>query len=283
MLSGVFLGVAFLTKFYAIFMLVPLAVFYFYYPRRVLRNPLAVLAFFLPVLVLLLIWYQGVCHISILTIFWQDDFKFYNTTAGSMPSYLFTFNYLNANLGGFFLAATFISVLVTTFQAKLFRNVRAADVACIAAILVVLGVDSLLALGLNFKAPYTSAVKYDYQALPFFCLLAGSILVKGQSLFMGLKMKLTRSALFFRIACLGAVCLVITIFSNFYYVNLYSQLSVVMFRVEGQVSYSFSNSAQIIEPNSQVYIQYVGFALVLSGLIWAVKDKIPKKSLAPHL
>ena len=275
MLSGVFLGVAFLTKFYGIFMILPLAIFYFHNRQKKLRHPLVVLAFFLPLVAFLLIWYQGVCGINILTIFWQDDFKFYNT-AGSMPSYFFTFNYLIGNLGVYFLAATIISLLVSTLQRKIFRNILAADLICMATILLVLGIDTFLALGLNFKAPYTGAVKYDYQSLPFFCLLAASILVKCQSLFMTLKRKLNRSWLFFGIACLGAVSLVIAIFSNFYNVNLYSQLTTIAFTVEGTAGYAFSNSAQIIEPNSLVYVQYMGFALLLSGLIWAVKDKLLK-------
>ncbi len=50
----------------------------------------------------LLVWYQGVCGINILTIFWQDDFKFYNA-AGSTPSSFFTFNYLIGNLGTYIL------------------------------------------------------------------------------------------------------------------------------------------------------------------------------------
>ena len=195
-----------------------------------------------------------------------------------MPSYFFTFNYLIGNLGVYFLAATIISLLVSTLQRKIFRNILAADLICMATILLVLGIDTFLALGLNFKAPYTGAVKYDYQALPFFCLLAASILVKCQSLFMTLKRKLNRSWLFFGIACLGAVSLVIALFSNFYNVHLYSQLTTIAFTVEGTAGYAFSNSAQIIEPNSLVYVQYMGFALLLLGLIWAVKDKRTKKS-----
>ena len=45
MLSGVFLGAAFLTKFYGIFMLVPLSIFYFRYRQQKLRNPLVVVCF----------------------------------------------------------------------------------------------------------------------------------------------------------------------------------------------------------------------------------------------
>ena len=272
MLSGAFLGVAFLTKFYGIFMLFPLAIFYFRSRQKKLSHPLIVLAFFLPIVAFLLIWYQGICGINVLTIFWQDDFKFYNT-AGSMPSCSFAFNYLIGNLGVFVLAATVISLLVSTFQRKMFRNILAADLICLTTILAVLGIDVFLAVGLNYKAPYTGVAKYDYQSLPFFCLLTASLLAKSQSLFVTLQKKLLRSWLVFGIACLGAVSMVIAFFSNFYYVHLYSQLNVVAFKVEG-VSYAFSNSGQIVKPDILTFVQFLGFALFLSGLIWVVKDKL---------
>ena len=238
--------------------------------------------FFLACVAFLLIWYQGVCGINILTIFWQDDFKFYNA-AGSTPSTFFTLNFLIGNLGAFFLAATVISLFVSIFQRKIFRNILAADLICLATILFVLGIDTFLALGLNYKAPYTGAVKYDYQSLPFFCLLAASLLVKCQSLLTGLGKRLNQSWLLFGIAGLGVVCLCISIFSNFYYVNLYSKLSTVAFTVEGTTNYAFSNAGQITGLNSLAFVQYIGFALLLLGLIWAVKNKTPEKPPAPGL
>jgi 4-amino-4-deoxy-L-arabinose transferase-like glycosyltransferase len=75
MLSGAFLGIAFLTKFYAIFMLFPLAIVYFHKRPKTLRKPLVVVAFFLPLVALLLFWYEGVYHQSILTMFAHDDFN----------------------------------------------------------------------------------------------------------------------------------------------------------------------------------------------------------------
>jgi hypothetical protein len=127
-------------------------------------------------------------------------------------------------------------------------------------------------------APYTGAIKYDYQSLPFFCLLVGSLLGKCHTLFATLNKKLKESWLFFGIACLGVFTIAATIFTNFYNINIYSQLNVVKFSVEGQVGYSFSNSSQIIQPNSLLSLQYVGFAVFLSGLIWAAKNEIIKNS-----
>jgi 4-amino-4-deoxy-L-arabinose transferase-like glycosyltransferase len=273
MLSGVFLGAAFLTKFYGIFMLFPLAIFYFGNRLQKLRNPLVVLAFFVPLVAFLLIWYQGVCGINILTIFWQDDFKFYNA-AGAMPSSLFTFNFLIGNLGIYLLVATIISLFISIFQTKLFRNLLAADLICLATIFVIVGIDTFFALGLNYKAPYTGAVKYDYQSLPFFCLLAAALISKTKSLFLILKKKLNLNWLFFSVACAGAIFIAAAIFDNFYKAIGYGQLNYVVFTVEGSVGYSFFNSAQIVGTNILAYVQYLGFAIVLSGLIWMSRNKI---------
>ena len=273
MLSGVFLGAAFLTKFYGIFMIFPLAIFYFKNRQQKLRNPLVVVAFFVPLVAFLLIWYQGIVGINILTIFWQDDFKFYNAT-GSMPSSFFTFNFLIGNLGIYLLAATIISLLISAFQTKLFRSFLAADLISLSAILVIVGVDTFFALGFNYKAPFTGAVKYDYQSLPFFCLLAAALLSKTQSLLLTLKKLLNLNWLFFGIACAGTLSATVAIFINFYKAIGYGQLNYLVFTVEGSVGYSFFNSAQIVGTNSLVYAQYLGFAIVLTGLIWIAKDKI---------
>ncbi len=273
MLSGVFLGAAFLTKFYGIFMIVPLAIFYFKNRQQKLRKPLVVLAFFVPLVAFLLIWYQGIVGINIWTIFSQDDFNFYNA-AGSMPSSIFTLNYLIGNLGLYLLAATIISLLISTFQTKLFKNFLTADIVCLTAIFVIVGVDTFFALALNYKAPYTGVVKYDYQSLPFFCLLAGALLVKCQSLFTTLKRKANLNWLFFGIACAGAVSAALAFLTNFYKAIGYGQLNYLVFTVEGSIGYSFFNSAQIVGINALVYVQYIGFAIVLSGLLWIGKDKV---------
>jgi 4-amino-4-deoxy-L-arabinose transferase-like glycosyltransferase len=273
MLSGVLLGAAFLTKFYGIFMLVPLAIFYFKNRQQKLRKTIFMVAFFVPLVAFLLIWYQGIVGINILTIFWQDDFKFYNTS-GAIPSSIFTFNFLAGNLGIYLLAATIISLLISVFQKKLFKNLPAADLICLAAIFAVVGIDTFFALGLNYKAPYTGAVKYDYQALPFFCLIAAALLVKSQLLFTTLKQRLKINWLFFGVACTGALFTALAFFANFYKAIGYGQLNYLVFTVEDSIGYSFFNSAQISGTSSLVYVQYVGFAVVLSGLLWIAKDKI---------
>ena len=273
MLSGTFLGIAFLTKFYGIFMIAPLVIFYFFHRKKNLRKPSVAIAFFIPIVAFLLIWYQGIVGINLTTIFSQDDFKFFNV-AGSMPSPFFTINYFVGNLGAFFLTATIISVLILSFERKIFRNFLSSDLLCVATILVILGIDTFFVLGLNYQTPYSGVAKYDYQALPFFCLLASSLLVKCKSLFTSLRMQLNRNWLFFGIACVGVLFLIVAFFTSFFKAVGYSHLNYLVFTVEGRVGYSFFNSAQIIGTNNFLYLQYIGFALVLSGLMWIAKDQI---------
>ena len=167
--------------------------------------------------------------------------------------------------------AAAISLFISVFYRKTLKNLLASDAVCLAAIVVVLGLDAFLALGLNYRAPYTGLVKYGYQSLPFICLLAGSLVIKSQTLRPTVKTEPRRNWVFFGIALAGAVSVAVALFLDFYHAQLYSQLKNVAFTVEGQVSYSFSNSAPITAANSLVYVQYLGFALILLGLVWAAK------------
>jgi len=267
MLSGVIFGAAFLTKFYAVFMLFPLALLYFRYKPRLLWRPFAVAGFFLPVTVFLLAWYKG----SIVTILWQDDFKFSNV-AGSEPTISYPLTYLSGALGVFFLAASIVSILVLILQPKMFRTILASDLISLATVVLVVGFDAFLALALNFRAPFNSVVKYDYQALPFFCLLAGSISSKCRLLLGSFRLKQKGRWLLLGLTCLGAVFLIIAIFFNMYYVGLFSRQSIIIFKVEGSIAYSFSNLAPLSSVGCSVFAQYCGFLLVVLGLLWAIKD-----------
>ena len=109
---------------------------------------------------------------------------------------------------------------------------------------------------------------------PSFVCLQRSILSKSHELFMTLKDKINLNWMFFGIACTGAIFVAVAIFTNFYKAIGYGQLNYLVFTVEGSVGYSFFNSKQIIGANGLVYVQYIGFAMVLSGLMWIAKDQI---------
>jgi hypothetical protein len=129
-------------------------------------------------------------------------------------------------------------------------------------------VDLFLGAGLNLKAPYTDAFKYDYQSLPFFSLLAASLAGKSLSLFKSAKSRRKLNKLpFFLAALAGLVLLVAHAFSTWDY---------LLFRVERNVNlgYSLFNLSPIGTYSFLMGLQYLGFAFVLSGLVWASRHKL---------
>ncbi len=272
MVTGAIFAAAFLTKFFAVYILIPLLLFYVYYrPKNLKRTFSWFGAFFLPVLVFTFYWYQVTLKQGIL--FNQSDLVIRNS---SVPSFFFVFNFLvNYGLGWFFIGAAILSLVVCLMYRK-FHKLLAFDLICLATILFVVSVNTFLGAVLNLNAPYLNAIKYDYQSLPFFSLLAASLVGKGISLFNSLKSKGKLNKLLFFFVALGGLGLVAAaIFSNIYYTHQFSTLSYLIFRVEPgkNVGYSLTNTNPI--GNSPlIAIQYFGFAIVLSGLMWASRHKL---------
>lgn len=279
MVSGVLFAVALLTKFFAIFVLVPLALFYFRYRQKNLRHIFAVVAYFLPALLLFFLWYdviwgRGLLYGESHTTFTHDDFVNFNP-AEFTPSYLFVGNFLWTVLGELFLIATILSLLVCLSRRKLFEKILPFDLMFAATIVTVLGVNTFLGASLNLSFPYNNVVKYSYPALPFFSLLAASLTAKCLSLFNSVKSKEKLSSLLFSVASAGLVLLVISMFLNMSYVQQFSTSDHLLFKVERDrdAGYSFINSSPLAD-SLLMNIQYLGFAFVLSGLVWASRHKI---------
>jgi 4-amino-4-deoxy-L-arabinose transferase-like glycosyltransferase len=269
LLSGGFFALAFLTKFYAVFMLVPLAVFYLFKRQKNLSNPPIVVAFFAPVMAGVFVWYDVLAKCSILNfISMHDDFTNFNSGV-LVPSKWFVGSFLWENLGALFLVAAAIALIVGLLQTKTIKNSVALDAVCLITIIAIAGIDTALVLGFNFKAPYLSAAKYNYPALPFFCLLAASLLGKFQGLLAAkIKPNLRRGLL--GCSLLGLVLLFASALLNFYSITTFPVWSYLTLTVEGSVSYSVNTTAQTIT-TGLVVTQYLGLALVLFGLVWAVR------------
>jgi hypothetical protein len=89
-----------------------------------------------------------------------------------VPSYFFVLTFLNDyGIGFFFLLATVFSLFVGFSLRKHFPKIATFDLISLGTIGVILGINSGLVLGWNLNVPYISAIKYDYQALPFFCFM----------------------------------------------------------------------------------------------------------------
>jgi 4-amino-4-deoxy-L-arabinose transferase-like glycosyltransferase len=277
MVSGALFAAAFLTKFFAVFMLIPLLLFYVYFRPKNLRHTFSWFgAFFLPVLIFSFLWYQVILGQGVLSVFYQSDLVNRNSS-GVVPSFFFVFNFLvNYGLGWFFIDAAILSLLVCLMYRK-FRKLLVFDLICLATILSVVSVNTFLGAVLNLNSPYLNVIKYDYQSLPFFSLLAASLVGKCISLFNSLKSRGKLNKLLFFFVALGGLGLVTaSIFYNMYYVHQFSPSDFLLFRVAmgKNVGYSLFNPNPIGKYSLLMGIQYLGFAIVLSGLMWASRHEL---------
>lgn len=275
MLSGTLFATALLTKFFAVFTLIPLTFFYFYHRPNKLRRVPAVVAYFLPTLLFLVVWYQTLTYRGLISIIVIEDFNNFNPI-GTVPSFFFIINYLLEGLGALFLIATALSLIVSFAHRRLFAKLLPFDLMCLATILAVGSINTFLAVGLNLKSPYINPIKYDYQFLPFFSLLAASLVGKCLLLFNSAKSKEKLSKLLFSIASVGLVLLAASMLLNMNFLNQQSTGDHWLFKVERnqEIGYSFINSTPLDQNSPLMSIQYLGFAFVLSGLVWASRHKL---------
>ncbi len=280
--SGTLFAVALLTKFFAIFILIPLALFYFNYRQKNLKRIFAVTAYFLPAIIIFFLWYdviwgRGLLYADSHTAFSHDDFVNLNAS-GVVPSYFFVSNFLlYYGLGWFFMGATVFSLLVCFLHRKLFSKFLVFDLICLATIISVVSVNTFLGAGLNLSFPYNNAVKYNYQSLPFFSLLAASLASKCLSLFHSAKSKRKlNKLLFFFVASVGLFLLAGSIFANLYHTHQFSTWPSLLFRMkmDEDKGYFFINSTPIDRYSFEVGVQHLGFAFVISGILWASRHKL---------
>jgi uncharacterized membrane protein len=276
MVSGTLFAIALLTKFYAVFTLIPLTLFYFRYRQSKLRRIRAVVAYFLPALLLVFLWYQIFSGGGLISAVGHDDLTETNPV-GTVPSPFFIVNYLLDGVGTLFLIATALSLIVSFAHRRLSAKFLPFDSMCLVTILAVGSINTFLAVGLNLNAPYINPIKYDYQFLPFFSLLAASLVGKCFLLFNSVKSKEKLSKLLFSVALVGLVLLAAAMFLNMNWVNNYSTWDHWLFKVERDrnIGYSFINSTPLVDENSSLMnFQYLGFAFVLSGLLWTSMLKL---------
>ncbi len=182
LVTGVVFAAALLTKLYAAFILIPLLLFYIYSRPKTLKRILSqIAAFSMPALLGAFLWYQIVRGVSILTILHHNDLTdVVPASTGVVTSPFFVTNFLmNYGLGLYFIAAVTFSLLIGFTLKKYFSKTVIFETVLLASIAFVLCVNVILGAGLNLNVPYFSAIKYCYQALPFFVLLAASLSCQG--------------------------------------------------------------------------------------------------------
>jgi len=285
LVSGIFFAAALLTKQYAVFMLIPLLLLYVYHrPKNPKQILLQLGGFILPAVHATLWWYNIIMGKWLLYFVQHGDFGYLNLPE-VVPSYSFITTFLiDYGLGVFFVAAVAFSLMIGLLFWKRFSKQSVVfDLVCLVTILSILGIDMYLGVTLNLKVPYTSAVKYTYQSLPFFSLAAGSLASKSASL-----LKSTRKSgraragklkgiLLLSGGLIGLFLLVTPIIANMNTAQQLTTISHVIFRSQPNqdVGYTFL----LPFPTSQndladALVQFHGFMMVLSGLLWASRHFI---------
>lgn len=274
LVSGFFFAAALLTKQYAVFMILPLSLLYIYHrPRNPRQILLQVAAFILPALHGTLIWYQIIMGKWLLYFVQHSDFGYLNFP-GVVPSYSFITTFLvDYGLGLFFMASVIFSLVIGTLLHRHFPGKWVVfDLVCLSTIVFILGVNVYLGVNLNLKAPYTSAVKYSYQSLPFFSLAAGAIASKSVSLFKSSRNSdKLRKVLLLSVSVIGLFLLVTPIIANVSTGRQLTTVPHVIFRVQPDqnIGYNFI----VLSPTSQndltaALVQLHGVMAVLSGILW---------------
>jgi 4-amino-4-deoxy-L-arabinose transferase-like glycosyltransferase len=268
--SGFFFAVAITTKLFGVFMLIPLALYYFYHKPRAPSMKWVVPAMVVPALVFSYLWYEVFTDRSFVFIFAHDDFS--NFYRGAPPSYFFVGNFLLSTLGTFFSVAVVLSLVLSVSRRKMFAKFLGFEMICVVTILAVAGVHTALGAGMNLAAPYVGSVKYDYQLVPLFSLLAASVAYKFYAFRKESISQPKKSRLLMWIAVAALVLLVASVAVNLEVLNNYATQKVVQFYVERDVNYSFTNVVPFAAPTYATAVQLLGFAFIAFSFLWASKD-----------
>jgi hypothetical protein len=182
-------------------------------------------------------------------------------------------NYLLGALGIFFLAAGAVSLLISFARRKTLGKFFASDMICLATAAAVLGVNMFMVIGKNLITPYNNPIKYEYQFLPLFCLLAASLLNKLYSLDLA-NLGDKRNKLIFLVTLFGLVLIGASMIQNVHVLNGYTTQTGIQFNVEGEMGYSFEHAALNGAASISWAFQWLGFAIVVVSLLWANRDRL---------
>lgn len=264
--AGTLFGVALLTKLFAVFTLIPLALIHLHAKPKSLKRVFEGFLFFLPALLFYYTWYEGISHLGLFSVFTHNDFS--TVSQGISPSPLFLLNFFVENLGLLFLIAVGISVAISLWKRKLFSGSFFSDLVFFLTVVGVAAVNLYLVLARGLLVPYVDPVKYDYQLLPALCLLAASLAPKAYSVANSTITKVKRPNAVLVIAVVGLIMLGGSVLLNMFTLQALTMQDYLVFIVEGDAGYSFVRLASTIAQVHLAVIQSVGFVLIIISLLW---------------
>jgi 4-amino-4-deoxy-L-arabinose transferase-like glycosyltransferase len=286
LVAGLVFAAAVLTKFFAVFVLIPLLLFYIYSrPKRTKQVLSQLAAFFIPALVFSLFWYQVFLGRSLFSIFDNNNVtSVIPASTHVVPSPFFVTNFLlNYGVGLYFLVAAAFSLVLVLSLKRYFSKVVIVDLICLATIAFILSVNFVMGAVFKLNVPYFSAIKYDFQALPFLVLLVGSLITKSLATFRAAKSTVhLKKHMLYLVAASAVILFAASLISSMFYTNALSTRDYLQYRVEPQVNYGYalSTTTPLTASSSLITFQYLGFAVVLSGLLlgllWTCRHKLQR-------
>jgi hypothetical protein len=160
------------------------------------------------------------------------------------------------------LLATVLALALPLVFRKVFAGKAWLDAVCIATIAAVAAMNLLLVFGFHLKVPYISVVKYNYIALPFYCLLAASLVEKSGRLLVRLKPKNLSGIGKMVLGGFGLGLLAATLVESVFF--LVEWEGFVSFGVDSVVYYGF----EVYSPVGSYFevFHYAAFVLVAASL-----------------
>ena len=173
--SGVLFALAFLTKLFTVFFLIPLLLMALLNRKEsgfklTLRR---VLIFLVPSFIFQAVWFGGFANQHFFGVYVASDFT--HRVLITDPALTFLPRIYVESTGWFLLAAAIFSIILAVSLRHSFERTLQVDFICAVTILTVAAVDLGLVFGLNLLVPYVSAFKYNYAALPFLCLRRAAV------------------------------------------------------------------------------------------------------------
>ncbi|MCL5949621.1 MAG: hypothetical protein M1490_04000, partial [Candidatus Bathyarchaeota archaeon] len=156
------------------------------------------------------------------------------------------------------------SLAMSVLYRKVFAKIVWLDAVCVGTIAAVAGLDLFLVFGFHLTVPYVSVIKYNYLALPFYCLLAASLTAKGGLLITSIEWKKKTHLIKPVLVGVGVVLLFSSLLESILF--LIKWVGFVSFGVDSVTYYPFDVFSGPMDSYFQEF-HYAGIVLTVLSII----------------
>jgi 4-amino-4-deoxy-L-arabinose transferase-like glycosyltransferase len=262
--AGVVFAVALLTKLFAVFALIPIALMIYLNKNEggFKLSKRKVLIFIVPTLILQALWFGVFANQNFWGVYFSSDFS--HPELIDNPIWSFLPVTLVKGTGLFLFAALGLSLaLGFAYRDKLGRLLRL-DAVCVGTVAVIAGLNLLLVFGFHLTVPYISVLKYNYLALPFLCLIAGSLTDKCKVLLASIEPKKLRGIVKLALVGVGLILLFASLLESVLFLNDWTGF--VSFGVDSVTYYGFELFSGAMIDEVLLPLHYGALVLIVGSM-----------------